>query len=95
MWCDIIIVQPAAKHWRAASHEMPKVELLKGLENVPNDFPSFTTIYGPYNFDFWSFASDHVMGQCRSITGKPQNGARDFWVDVAKQLYFRLVIPER
>ena len=41
------------------------------------------------------FASYHVMGQCRSITGKPQNGARDFWVDVAKQLYFRLVIPER
>ena len=34
------------------------------------------------------FASYHVMGQCRSITGKPQKGARDFWVDVHKSTIF-------
>ena len=34
------------------------------------------------------FSSYHVMGQCRSITGKPRNGARGFWVDEHKSTIF-------
>ena len=88
MWCDIIIVQPAAKHWRAASHEMPKVELLKGLENVPNDFPSFSTIYGPYNIDFWSFFFISRDGSVQVDYRETPKRCTWFLVDVHKSTIF-------
>ena len=67
---------------------MPKVKLLKGLENVPNDFPSFSTIYGPYNIDFWSFFFISRDGSVQVDYRETPKRCTWFLVDVHKSTIF-------